>query len=422
MSERILKEVLSELVPPKEEINRVSSVVKIFLKELNVMLKRARANATPFIGGSFAKNTMLKKTPYEVDVFLRFKQAEGMKERMDAILRELKKNKKYKYSVVHGSRDYLQLTVAGESGVMIEIIPVLHIQRAQQAQNITDLSAFHVAYMLKKIKKLEDQVRLAKAFCAANGVYGAESYISGFSGYALEGLIVYYKSFMKMLRSLSKAEKPIVIDPARHYKNSQEALLLMNESKVKGPIVLVDPTYKERNALAALSEDSFAMFQKAAKAFLSRPSASFFEKKSTNPAALKERAHKQKAEFVHVRIETDRQAGDIAGTKLKKFHYALEEAIAKEFDLLEHHFVYSGAQHADVYIIAKSNKEKIVQGPPAHMEEHVRAFKKMHKDTFVKKNILYARAKPMHSCNAFCKEFAKKDIVKQMGVTKLEVL
>lgn len=124
---------------------------------------------------------------------------------------------------------------------------------------------------------------------------------------------------------------------------------------------------------------------------------------------------------MHVYLETDRQAGDIAGTKLKKFHYALEEAIAKEFDLVEHHFVYSGAQHADVYIIAKSKKEKIIQGPPAHMEEHVRAFKKLHKDTFVKKDTLYARVKPMHSCSSFCKEFAKKDIVKQMGVTQLDV-
>lgn len=279
MSERILKEVLNDLVPSKEEINHVSYVVKGFLKELNVMLKKTRANAVPFIGGSFAKNTVLKKTPYEVDIFLRFKEAEGMKEKMESVLKEIKKNKKYRYSVVHGSRDYVQLTVAGENGVMIEIIPVLMIRRPQQAQNITDLSAFHVAYMLKKIRKLEDQVRLAKAFCAANGIYGAESYISGFSGYALEGLIVYYKSFMKMLRVLSKAEKPIVIDPAKHYKNTQEALLLMNESKVKGPIVLVDPTYKERNALAALSDDSFEKFQKAAKAFLTRPSKQFFEKK-----------------------------------------------------------------------------------------------------------------------------------------------
>jgi 2,3-bisphosphoglycerate-independent phosphoglycerate mutase len=125
---------------------------------------------------------------------------------------------------------------------------------------------------------------------------------------------------------------------------------------------------------------------------------------------------------VHVRIETDRQAGDIAGTKLKKFHYALEETIVKEFELVEHHFGYSGAQHADVYIIAKPKKEKIVQGPPVKMEEHVRAFKKLHKDTFEKKNTLYARVKPRYSCTAFCKEFAKKDIVKQMGVTHLEVL
>ncbi|MBD3252791.1 hypothetical protein GF386_03610, partial [Candidatus Pacearchaeota archaeon] len=54
---------------------------------------------------------------------------------------------------------------------------------------MTDLSYFHVNHILKKIKKnknLSDEIRLAKKFAYSQNCYGAESYIHGFSGYALE--------------------------------------------------------------------------------------------------------------------------------------------------------------------------------------------------------------------------------------------
>ncbi|MEK6896043.1 MAG: hypothetical protein AABX12_01110 [Nanoarchaeota archaeon] len=421
MVRNILKVMLDEITPSAQEINEVSKVVKEFLKDLRAMLLRARGDAVLFIGGSFAKNTALKKTPYEVDIFIRFREARGIAERMNLLIREIKKNKNYSLTVMHGSRDYLQISMRGHSDIVIELIPVLMIRKPQQAQNITDLSAFHVAYMLKKLRGLEPHVRLAKAFCAAQGVYGAESYIGGFSGYALECLIVKYKSFPGMLRALARAETPIVIDVEKHYKNAQEARLLMNESKVKGPIVLVDPTYKERNALAALSGESFARFQKAARAFLARPSRAFFVAEHVNPVALKKIAVKQNAEFVHARIETDRQEGDIAGTKLKKFHYALEHEIAKEFELIKHYFVYSGARHADVYLLVRPKKEIVVRGPPVALKKHVLAFKKMHKKVFEKNGRWYARAVPERSGSAFCTAFAKNDMVKQMGIARLEI-
>lgn len=71
---------------------------------------------------------------------------------------------------------------------------------------------------------------------------------------------------------------------------------------------------------------------------------------------------------MHARIETDRQEGDIAGTKLKKFHYALEHEIAKEFELIKHYFVYSGARHADVYLLVRPKKEIVVRGPPVALK------------------------------------------------------
>ena len=60
----------------------------------------------------------------------------------------------------------------------------------------------------KKIKgKILDEIRLAKAFCHANGCYGAESYIKGFSGYALELLVYHYGSFQKFVKAITKLIK-----------------------------------------------------------------------------------------------------------------------------------------------------------------------------------------------------------------------
>ena len=51
----------------------------------------------------------------------------------------------------------------------------------------------------------------------------------------------------------------------------------MNSSKLTSPIILVDPTYKQRNALAALSEETFEKFKQASKKFLKNPSIKYFE-------------------------------------------------------------------------------------------------------------------------------------------------
>ena len=55
-------------------------------------------------------------------------------------------------------------------------------------------------------------------------------------------------------------------------------MLNLNESKLQSPIVFVDPTFKERNALAALSRETFEKFKKASKVFLRAPSKRYFEK------------------------------------------------------------------------------------------------------------------------------------------------
>ena len=76
---------------------------------------------------------------------------------------------------------------------------MLNIKKGSDALNVTDFSPLHVDWVNKNVKRLRDDIRLAKRFCKVNKLYGAESYIRGFSGYALELLISYYGGFLRFL-------------------------------------------------------------------------------------------------------------------------------------------------------------------------------------------------------------------------------
>lgn len=411
---RILDLEKERLRPSKFDITRVSEKTK---EIINFLKKEIRADIA--LGGSYAKGTMVRKQDYEVDVLLRFPKDDGnLSELAERVVKKIASKYKARYERMHGSRDYFRIYI---DNLTLEVIPVLKIKKPSQEKNVTDLSYFHVAYVKRKAKKLEDDIRLAKTFCKAQGVYGAESYINGFSGYALECLIIHYKGFINFLKAMSKVKEQIVIDPAKHYANANIARISLNESKSKGPIILVDPTYKERNALAALSYETFFRFQKAAKDFLSRPSREFFEEKTFDVESFRNYAKSKKHEFVQVSLTTDRQEGDIAGTKMKKFYNFLKNEISKYFEIEKQEFVYSDGKSSKIYFVLKSKKETVRKGPEIGMDNYVKEFKRLHKKTFVKDKRIYAKIPVNFSANSFLKKFSK-ELLKEMSITNMEIL
>ena len=311
----ILKEVLWNVKPSKKELKDIKKILAENLQKVKANIKKNRINADVFIGGSFAKGTMIKKDNYEVDVFIRFDRKykdillSGITEKLLQGIRVQK---------IHGSRDYFKAKIA--ENLAVEFVPVRRIKNPREAENITDLSYSHVNYIKKKIKseKLLDEIRLAKAFCYANGSYGAESYVLGFSGYGLELLIFHYKSFLQFIRAMVRLDpkKKEVIDLEKHHKNKNHVLMDINAAKLQSPIILVDPTYKQRNVLAALSLETLRNFQKVCKDFLEKPSVNFFTQKVINIEKIKAEAINRGYEFVLLNISTNRQEGDIAGSKL----------------------------------------------------------------------------------------------------------
>jgi tRNA nucleotidyltransferase (CCA-adding enzyme) len=239
--DQILKEQIKAIKPPIEIFGDIDKAVGEFCLNLDKKLKKKKIKAEIFIGGSLAKNTLVKKDKYDVDIFVRF----DLKYKDEEISKLLGKVLGKKSRKIHGSRDYYQIIV---NDIIIEVVPVMKIKKPEQAQNITDLSYFHVSYVLGKLSKnnkLAKEIILAKTFCYAQGCYGAESYIHGFSGYALELLICHYGSFLNFVKAMSKSKKDkIIIDDSKFYKNKNEILRDLNKSKRQSPIILIDPTFK----------------------------------------------------------------------------------------------------------------------------------------------------------------------------------
>ncbi len=422
----ILKKQIGLIKPSKEEVKSLQDKVKEFVELLQKEIKKIKGGIDVFVGGSFAKGTMLKNTNqnnYDVDIFVRFDyKYDNISDLLEKCLKSVVKLLGLKMERIHGSRDYFRVFIDNKN--YFEIIPVTKINSPKESRNVTDLSYFHVSYIKKRIKKLEDEVALAKSFMKASRVYGAETYVRGFSGYSVELLILHYRSFEKMLRELVKLKmgERIVIDIGKKYKK-KEIFFEMNENKLNTPIVLVDPTYRERNALAALSWETFEKFQKTAKNFLNKPSEEFFIKREIDVLQLKKEAERYRRELIILDIETDKQEGDIAGTKMKKFSKVVEKEIGKFFDVKRTEFDYLGNKKAIFYLVVKSKKEVTRIGPPIHLKKSVSAFKKMHADSFEKNGFIHARIKVNFNAKAYLDVWKKgnKKLLEQMSIIEMEV-
>lgn len=416
----ILKEVLKNIKPNEKELQSIKNSLKEFLEKLKKKIKVLRINAEIFVGGSFAKNTIIKKDKYDVDIFVRFdKKYKEIPKLMNKIIKGIKN-----ISVIHGSRDYFRIKVSPT--IYFELIPVLKIKNPKESENITDLSYSHVKYINKKIKskKLLEEIMLAKAFCYANHCYGAESYINGFSGYGLEVLVYYYGSFLKFIKAVYKMKDKTIIDIEKHYRNKQMILMNMNSSKLHSPIILIDPTYKKRNALAALSEETFEKFKKKCKKFLKNPSRNAFETQKTDLKKIEDDAKKRGYEFVLIEAKTDKEPGDVAGSKLLKFYKHLDYEIEKFFQVKNKGFNYNDEKSARYFFVVKNKREILSRGPSTKDIKNVKEFEKKHKNYFIKKERIYAKKDFKVNIKNFLEGWKKKNNnkIKEMYIQELKII
>ena len=418
----ILKKVLKDVKPPPEDVKKIHEKLREFRSKAEKEIKSRKLDAKIFVGGSVAKKTLTRmEEPYEADVFIVFGRKYGNKDvsRITGKIME-KIFKGTEFLKIHGSRDYY---VVKFPDLCLEIVPVIKIRKPEEADNVTDLSIRHVSYVKKKMKsgRLPEDVMLLKTFCRANRCYGAESYVRGFSGYGLELLIRHYGSFLKFIKSVAESKNgKIVIDSERRYGRKNDVFTELNASKLNSPIILIDPTCRQRNALAGLSEETFGKFRKACRQFLKNPSEKFFIFREMNFEKMRTRHANN---FVHLELKTGKQEGDVAGSKLLKFHRYVEREIKKSFDVKKEGFEYVRGKTADSFFVALKKEEILITGPETKDGKNLESFRKKHGDAFVSKGRIFARRKQKENVLKFLEKWKKENAgtMKEMSVTGIKL-
>lgn len=378
--------------PTKLQEQELEKTLKEVIKKLQSSIKRAKLQAKLILGGSVGRGTYLKENN-DIDLFLAFNYQRYKNQSLSNLTEILLKKSYPKYIRLHGSRDYFDFKF---QSFQFEIIPVLFVKNPINAKNTTDLSPLHVQWIKKQLnknKKLLDEIRITKLFLKSNRLYGAESYINGFSGHVIEILICYYNSFTRLLKNLVKYKEQTILDPQKHYSSKQQILKQLNKSKT-GPLILIDPIDKNRNAAAALSSATLKQAQRIAKKFLSSPNIRYFiSKKITNKDII---LNKKKRNLIILKSSLSLKEQDRVGTKILKDLQHLCFKLKKEGYLFSSSWAFP-EKLVWFYFPKKLYKTKIIPGPPTNLQKFVEEFtskyKKLKAKIKIKNNRYIAIAK-----------------------------
>jgi len=395
--DNVTKSILNKNKATRFEHDKILKKVDLFIHEIRLVLQKSKTDAFVMLGGSAAKGTFVKND-FDCDIFVRF-QYDKYKDKpiSDILEKALKKIKQIKFERVHGSRDYFQ---GKWHNMDFEIIPVLYVTHPNQAKNITDMSPLHVEWLNQHIdEKLKDEILLTKLFCKAQKVYGAESYMNGFSGHVVDLLTAHYGTFKNLLKEASNWEEKHVINMSQHHIDPLKDL---NPDKIQSPLIIVDPVQPQRNAAAAVGYEQFYLFKNKAKDFLKKPDIIFFKRKTITKTDLKKQKQQaKKKDQIMIILKALPLHGklDTIGTKILK---ALEK-IKKIYELSDFTIIKAcwdweedQEKQAILWFVIKEkelSKKKERIGPPLKMKKDSSAFRKKHKKTYIKNNRVYAEVK-----------------------------
>ncbi|MBT7903263.1 hypothetical protein HN587_05350 [Candidatus Woesearchaeota archaeon] len=371
--ESIFATVLKRVTPSEKKILKE---VNEFITKINYELKKNNLKAVAVLGGSIAKGTNLKGD-HDCDIFVKFDVSYKNYDISSLLLRALRP---FRPNPVHGSRDYFQIMKT----YCYEIVPVLDISIPEDAVNVTDMSPMHVTWVANRAGYTKD-IRLAKMFCKSQKVYGAESYIQGFSGHVLDILTIHYKGFVNLLKASLGWSTKEVVDAENYFKGKPYlALKELNISKLDSPLVVIDPVLKDRNAAAALSLEKFELFRQAAKNFLTTPSKSFFKLTPITIPGLKKDAGKNS--LVILESKPLEGKSDVVGAKLLKVFTSIKNQVKfNDFELIDCGWEWNKTDPALFWFVfppADISSSTTRIGPPLSETFHVEDFKRKHAKTF----------------------------------------
>lgn len=306
--EEVIEEALKLVLPEEEEIRRGKEAEEELRRRLDSL------GVEYVFVGSYARNTWLKGS-LEIDVFLLFPEDMPKEELREKGL-EIGKAVLDSYEIRYAEHPYVHGVV---KGVEVDVVPCYKLKDPRNIKSAVDRTPFHHKWLESRIKGKENEVRLLKGFLKANGIYGAEYKVRGFSGYLCELLIVFYGSFLETVKNARRWTRRAVIDVAK------------GEVRKGEEFFVVDPVDEKRNVAANLSIDNLARFVHLSRQFLENPSLEFFKpkpKKGVEPEKLRKIIERRGTAVFAVKFRRPEIVED-------NLYPQLERASRKIFEFLE---------------------------------------------------------------------------------------
>ncbi|MGC9116797.1 MAG: CCA tRNA nucleotidyltransferase [Conexivisphaera sp.] len=266
-AEEVVEEVKARLRPSPEERRRADGVAARALEAASRALADLGLRGEARLGGSYAHDTWLAGHA-DVDVFLLLEpgtdlEAEGLR----AAERALELAGAGRVERRYAEHPYMSGEV---EGIRVEVVPCYRVPRGSW-MSAADRSPYHTEYLLGRLNDpLRDEIRATKAFMRAQGIYGAEIKVRGFSGYLVEVLTLSYGNLVGLMRAAASWRPGEVVSP--------EPLQAEVAAIHRGALLVVpDPVDQRRNLGAAVSAWSLGRFVVASEMFLEEPDTKFFE-------------------------------------------------------------------------------------------------------------------------------------------------
>ncbi|MGC8729881.1 MAG: CCA tRNA nucleotidyltransferase [Candidatus Micrarchaeia archaeon] len=334
--DRLLAKILSDIKPTSDEILLATQAADEIIERLRKVLPNDVEIVT---AGSLAHGTQLKFHS-DIDIFLLFKRSlpasEMEKIGIEAAMKIVHKEKNERYEIKYAEHPYIKL-IFDDLNMKADVVPAYKINNIDDKGTSVDRTPLHNNFVNSHLSdKEKDEVRLLKAFLLGNNLYGAEARVEGFAGYLCELLIYHYKSFINTISKFANFSGFIAIDISsntEYDKDSKEAKVL--EKKFGKNFIVIDPTDKNRNVAASVSNETLARFCIFARRFLTYPSEEYFygARYSDTFARqhLEELGDRFSLDTYIVSARSEDISEDIIWQQLKKFHKSICIELSKSF-------------------------------------------------------------------------------------------
>jgi tRNA nucleotidyltransferase (CCA-adding enzyme) len=398
--EKIIDKVIADFRPTADEKKMMALYSNMLMGRLEAIVP---SDVEIVWVGSTARGTQLRGSS-DIDIFLlfprRMSKDQIKKKGLEYAKKIVKKRRNESYVIKYAEHPYLKLFL-NDIGVSADIVPAFKIRSSEERITAVDRTQLHNKFMNSKLTETQKvHVVALKVFLKSHGIYGAGARYEGFSGYLCELLIYHYGNFYKVLESMASLKLPILLDPlTRTTRISSDPQLKEEVAKFKKEFIVIDPTDKNRNVAAVVSDESLGRFIAISKIMLEKPSLEFFygPKYSDTYSARKIAAIREnlgidiyllgfKIPDITEEIiwQQTRSIGHYIGTTLKKAGFPpileLENVAEKEAIMA---FFVSGV----------SLKHRIATGPSIFMAEAAGRFLKSHDKSlgiFFDNNKIYA--------------------------------